>query len=268
MYQRDGKAGKCIPLLEAPVRIGRAGDNEVPLDDEDVSRRHALIELLEDGRHVIMDVDSINGTLVNDVDLTGRVALRNGDRVKVGKTIFKYVSESNIEAALNEQIYEITINDGLTRFFNKRYFLEALDREASRSRRHVRPLSMLFMDIDRFKRVNHLLGHHVADIALRATADAIRSCTRLEDTVARYGGEEMAALLPETKLPDAATVAKRIRAAVEATAVKFRQREFRVTVSVGCAELDVADSDPGSLIHRCELKLREAKRAGRNCVRW
>jgi diguanylate cyclase (GGDEF)-like protein len=268
MYQRDGEPGKCIKLLDAPVRIGRAADNEVSLDDEGVSRRHVRIERFGDGSHRIMDVDSTNGTLVNDVELTETVALRNGDRIKIGKTIFKYVSETDLEAAFHEQIYEINIKDDLTRFFNKRYFREELDREFSRSRRHDRPLSMLFMDIDHFKKVNDERGHYVADVALKATADAIRSCLRLEDMAARYGGEEMVALLPEAKLTDAAVVAERIRATVEGNTIQFRDQEFTVTISIGCAELDGRDTDPPTFVQRCDAKLYEAKRAGRNCVRW
>ena len=267
MYQRDGEPGKCIKLLDAPVRIGRADDNDVTLDDDGVSRRHVRIERFADGRHGIIDVGSTNGTLLNDAELTETVALRNGDRIKIGKTIFKYVSEADLEAAFHEQIYEITIKDALTRFFNKRYFLEELEREISRSMRHERPLSILFMDIDHFKQVNDQRGHTVADVALKLTADAIRSCLRLEDMVARYGGEEMIALLPEAKLSDAAIVAERIRAAVASNPVKFRDQEFTVTISIGCAEFDGRDADGAAFVHRCDAKLDEAKGAGRNCVR-
>jgi len=267
IYMRGGQPGKCFKLHDAPVRIGREHDNDIQLDDRGVSRRHARIERLDD-RLVLMDVGSTNGTILNGVELQGTAELKNGDQIKIGSTIFKYLSATDLEAALHEQIYENTIKDHLTQLFNKRHFEDVLGREVSRSRRHSRPLSLLMMDIDHFKRVNDEFGHHVGDIALRATAGAIRACVRTEDTVARFGGEEIVALLPETTLAQAIVVAEKIRAAVAQNLIAYRDDRFSVTVSIGCVEFDASDGDATSFIARSDAKVYEAKRNGRNRIRW
>ncbi len=267
IYRRSGPVGACIKLGSAPVRIGRGADNEIELDDEGVSRRHARLERM-DQRLVLMDVGSTNGTLLNGTELRGTAELRNGDHVKIGSTIFKYLSATDLEAALHEQIYANSITDNLTQLFNKRHFEDALAREFSRSRRYHRPLSLLLIDIDFFKRVNDTYGHHVGDIALRATADAIRSSLRSEDFLARFGGEEIVALLAETTLEQAIVVAETVRKAVRESVVVFRDQRFSVTVSIGCAEFDPADVSTDRFIERCDAKVYEAKRAGRDRVCW
>jgi diguanylate cyclase (GGDEF)-like protein len=249
------------------MRIGREANSEISLEHDGVSRRHARIEQLE-GRFFIMDASSTNGTLLNGAELDDMVELKNGDLIKVGPVILKYLSAADLEAALHEQIYQNTITDHRTHLYNERYFHDMLERECSRSRRHQRPLSALFMDIDYFKRVNDRHGHHVGDIALAATAGTIRSCLRTEDTVARYGGEEIVALLPETELAEAAWVGEKVRVAVEQNQIRFRDQVFSVTISIGCAVYEAHDTTPDDFVGRADAKVYEAKRGGRNCIRF
>jgi two-component system, cell cycle response regulator len=265
VYQRDGNAGKCIKLDDSTLRIGRDANNEIVLEDDGVSRRHARIER-RGNRTVIMDVGSTNGTLLNEVELVGIAELKTGDRIKIGATVFKYLSASDLEAALHEQIYASTITDELTGLKNKRHLKDELAREFSRARRYNRALSLLMIDIDHFKVVNDEHGHPVGDITLRAVGSAVLACLGVDDTAARYGGEEIVVLLPEARLEHAASVAEKIRSAVAALVVSFREARVQVTVSIGCAEYEHADNSEEEVLRRADQRVYAAKAAGRNLV--
>ncbi len=267
VYQRDGGAGRCIKLDRLPLRLGRDPDNELVLEDEGVSRRHARIEKRAD-RLVLMDVGSTNGTLLNDAELCGIAELRTGDRIKVGSTIFKYLTASDLEAALHEQIFSIATTDALTGLRNKRHLTDELAREFSRARRYNRTFSILMIDIDHFKHVNDHYGHQVGDITLRAVASHVMSCLHSDDLAARYGGEEFIVALLETRLQDAVAVAERIRQAVSELVVSYREARLQVTVSIGCAEYSHADENEVRLFERADKRMYAAKEAGRNRVEY
>src|SRR5262249_60428477 len=159
------------------------------------SPRHAKI--VNTGKAIMLgDLGSTNGTYVND-ELIEEVVLRDGDLIKIGRTIFKFLSGSNIENAYHEEIYRLTTIDGLTQIFNKRYFLETLEREISRASRYHRELSLILFDIDHFKQVNDTFGHLAGDSVLKQMAAVLKQNIRSEGIIARYGAEEMAVILPE-----------------------------------------------------------------------
>jgi len=208
--ERSAVLGLRHVLGSGPVRVGRMSDNDIVLDDEAVSRRHARIERRADG-WVVMDVGSRNGTLVNDRDISGVATLRHGDNLQIGRTIFKLFGGNLAEAAFFEEIYQLTITDNLTKVDNRRHFDEVLEREVWRARRHRRPLSLLMFDIDWFKRINDDHSHLMGDAVLRELAQFARSRIRRDDTIARYGGEEFVVLMPETALNNALFVAEELR---------------------------------------------------------
>jgi two-component system, cell cycle response regulator len=265
VYQRDGGAGRCIKLDHLPLRIGRDPNNELVLEDDGVSRRHARIEWRSD-RLVIMDVGSTNGTLLNDAELSGIVELSTGDRIQVGPTIFKYLSATDLEAALHEQIFSNATTDALTGLRSKRHLTDELGREFSRARRYNRTFSLLMIDIDHFKAINDDYGHQVGDITLRAVAGNVLSCLPSDSLAARYGGEEFVVLLLETKLEEAATIAESIRRAVAELTVSYREVSLGVTVSIGCAEYSLDDESELRLFERADQRMYAAKQAGRNAV--
>ena len=127
--------GKRFVLDKSPVRIGRGSDNEIVLEGDSVSRRHAHFEL-RGGRWFAIDDKSTNGTYVNEHQVP-EAELRTNDRIKIGPTIFKYLSGADAEAKYHEEIYKMTIVDGLTQIHNKRYLYEALEREITRARRQI-----------------------------------------------------------------------------------------------------------------------------------
>ena len=138
----------------------------------------------------VLDMQSTNGTYVNDKQsLPGDpIPMRDGDYVRVGNCIFRYLASGNVEADYHEEIYRLTIVDALTQIANVRYFNEFLEREVLRTVRHGRPLSLVLFDIDRFKAVNDNLGHLGGDFTLRELAACIKKVVRREDLFARYGG--------------------------------------------------------------------------------
>ncbi|BDU76478.1 GGDEF domain-containing protein [Mesoterricola sediminis] len=156
--------------------------------------------------------------------------------------------------------------DSLTGVGNRRHFARVLAREMGRSRRFRHPLSLLLLDIDHFKRVNDTCGHLAGDRVIRRVAEACREGSRESDSVARWGGEEFAVLLPESDADGAWARAERIREAVEALAVDVGPGPpVRCTVSVGVAAMrDGEDGD--AFVRRADEALYRAKAAGRNQV--
>jgi two-component system cell cycle response regulator len=252
--------------LEAPsLTLGRSNKCDIQIDQESVSRAHSKV--VNGGRSVrIRDLGSTNGTYVND-ELVEERNLVDGDLIKIGRTIFKFLSGGNIERAYHEEIYRLTTVDGLTQIFNKRYFSEALAREIARASRYRRELSMVMFDLDHFKDVNDTHGHLAGDAVLKTLALTIKSKIRTEDIFARYGGEEFAIILPEIDCHNAHQFAEKIRRIVETTEFRFEGTLIPVTISMGVATLDLEEPSSVALIKRADERLYEAKAAGRNCVR-
>ena len=237
-----------------------------PLADHSVSRKHAKIEPADDG-YLVSDNHSTNGTFVNDKQLDGPRLLKDGDYLRVGNCLYRYLAGGNIEAEYHEEIYRLTILDGLTQIHNTRYLDEFLSREVVRSQRHNRPLSVLALDIDKFKSINDSLGHLCGDFVLRELAGVVRGLVRQEDLFARSGGEEFVVVLVETTKEGAVQVAERLRQAVADHVFRFEAAPINLTVSIGLATTAGDPTvTPTDLRHEADQKLYEAKRTGRNRV--
>ena len=265
IYGQD--LGRKYDLKQEEIAIGRSPKSDICVDQESVSRDHALITNTSKGLR-IKDRGSTNGTFVNDVAVEADRdhELRNGDLVKIGRTIFKYIAGGNIEAAYHDEIYRLTTMDGLTQIHNRRYFDEQIDRELSRSRRYDRVLSLVLMDIDHFKQINDQHGHLAGDYVLKQLASAVRTRIRREDVFARYGGEEFAVILPEIDLKGARLFAEKVRQMVSRQHFTFDSQLISVTMSVGVATLKPAHREPADLVRVADEKLYEAKTNGRNRV--
>jgi diguanylate cyclase (GGDEF)-like protein len=256
--------GKRVQLGAAPFEIGRSSKNDLFIDQESISRHHARITF--DGANFwVADLESTNGTFVND-DVVHEQRLRDGDQVRVGRSILKFMTGENIEVHYHEEIYRLMTVDGLTQVYNRRYFNEALEREFNRSKRYDRALSLVAFDIDHFKRVNDTHGHLAGDNLLRQIVAAVKPRLRREDIFARTGGEEFGVLLPEVPLDGARATAEKVRRIVETTPLKVDHDAVPVTISLGCAMLGPADTTPDELYRRADERLYEAKQGGRNRV--
>jgi diguanylate cyclase (GGDEF)-like protein len=169
-------------------------------------------------------------------------------------------------SAKNELLERLALTDTLTTLPNRRAYEESLTTEISRALRQCKPLSLLYLDLDRFKEVNDLHGHAVGDETLDGFADLLRRHARRGDLAARIGGEEFALLLPHTTRSQAALVAERIRRALEATPVG-RTRQVPLTVSIGVAVFHGASVDDASgFVDAADQALYRAKSEGRNRI--
>lgn len=261
IYGQD--LGRRYQLLGDELTIGRGPENAVVLDLDNVSRRHARVAQSGDVFEV-EDLGSTNGTYVNDREVQ-REVLRNGDLIKIGGAILKFLQGGNVEALFHEEIYRMTIIDGLTQIHNKRYLLEFMDREMARGTRYGRPLSLILFDVDHFKQINDRHGHLAGDSVLKQLAALVGRHVRKEECFARYGGEEFAVLMPETDAARAHAFAEKIRRIVEETTFVYEDRRMEVTVSVGLSEMG-SHRDPSAFIRATDERLYAAKDGGRNRV--
>ncbi|MEM7608725.1 MAG: GGDEF domain-containing protein [Myxococcota bacterium] len=264
IYSSDARQfGKRHVLGPDAVMLGRGSENTIVLENDSVSRRHCRIE--RRGRqYVVVDLDSTNGTYVND-QLVTDYQLRRGDQVKVGDTILKFLSGSDMEAQYHETIYKMTIVDGLTGVNNKRFLMESLEKEIPRARRHQRPLALVMFDIDHFKSINDSFGHLAGDYVLKEMAQLVKSRLRPDDILGRYGGEEFAVILPETNASGGTHIAEELRQLVASHNFTFENERINVTISMGVAQLQ-DDWNVNDFVKQADERLYAAKRGGRNRV--
>jgi diguanylate cyclase (GGDEF)-like protein len=253
-------------LLERDtIVLGRGDDCDITVLDHSVSRRHARFDLDIDA-YLVTDLDSTNGTFVNDTPAK-ETPLVDGDYLRVGNILYRFLAGGNVEAEYHEELYRLAIHDALTGLYNKRYLMDYLQREIDRSTRYGRPLALILFDIDHFKAINDSMGHLAGDVTLRELADRLRSKICKDDLLARYGGEEFAAVLTEADRATAAELAEQLRRTVEDLPFTFEGRPHQVTISLGVASIDGDEVlTPQALIQRADECLYRAKREGRNRV--
>ncbi len=263
IYPPGPYMGRRYALEGAQLVVGREGTNDLAIEADSVSRRHARLVREAEG-WVVEDLGSTNGTFVNDLAVRRR-SLRDGDLIRFGAAVAKFLSGDNVEASYHEEIYRLTITDALTGAHNKRYLNDFVERELAAAIRYALALSLVMFDLDHFKRVNDQHGHLAGDAVLREVGRRIRPRMRREDLFARYGGEEFACVLVKTPGHGAACFAESLRQMIEAEAVRHGETSIPVTVSLGVAEL-WPQVTPSELIALADARLYEAKRQGRNRV--
>ncbi len=262
-----GVSGSLIPLNFRRVTLGREQTCTIELNDEFMSRTHAILELTDLG-YMLTDNHSRNGTFVNDQRITSHL-LRPGDQIRVGNHIFKFLSADHVEALYHEAVYEMMTVDALTGIYNRRYFEDAFRREVLRSQRHGRSLALLMFDIDLFKSVNDEHGHLVGDEILKALCTRIRTRIRGDEIVARVGGEEFAIVLAETTKDNARKIAQTLCDLIAANPLLPRYPDLRVTISIGGTFTHGLEAiSEQDMIARADQQMYMAKAAGRNCVRY
>ena len=157
-------------------------------------------------------------------------------------------------------------SDPLTGVGNRRFFMDAGKHEYYRSLRYSQPLGVLMFDIDFFKKINDTHGHDAGDEALCSISKVVTDTLRDSDVSARIGGEEFAAVLPNSDIAGANVLAERLRENMESNVVPWNDIEIRFTVSIGVAVLREGDEGIEDLLNRADQHLYRAKQDGRNCV--
>ncbi len=257
--------GKMMKLDKNEFVMGRAPDTQLQVEDDGISRKHCKINMAPNGHFQLVDLGSTNGTYLNGIQVNV-ATLQDGDKIQIGaNTVVKFSIQDQLEEQYQRSIYESATRDGLTRIFNKKYFLDTLRKEFAYCLRHRVPLSLVMFDIDHFKKINDTWGHPAGDYVLQRVSAKVNETVRQEDLFARYGGEEFALMLRESPSDKAVRAAERCRRAIDGAEFVFNGTPIRVTISLGVAT--VLDSDfaqPEDLIAAADKYLYRAKKGGRN----
>ncbi len=163
---------------------------------------------------------------------------------------------------IEKEILYLNTHDYLTGCYNRAFFDKRAEEELERSIRYHKPVSLLMLDLDFFKKINDTYGHMAGDRVLKKVAETINGILRSSDILARFGGEEFIVLIPETTIDRAVNVAKKIRTAIENTVHPMTEK---ITASIGVVEFK-ADESLDDLYRRVDQQLYRAKSSGRNCV--
>lgn len=185
------------------------------------------------------------------------------------KNLEEKVRERTADLELrSKQLEELAVKDTLTGVYNRRYFNAKLQKELRRAHRYGSPLSLIYLDIDYFKKYNDTNGHSVGDILLTQFATILQDTVRGSDVVARLGGEEFCVILPNTTIEQAAITAEKLRSAVETGDFpnKKAQPDGKVTCSLGVSEFPRFAGDAETLVRSADDALYKAKQTGRNKV--
>jgi diguanylate cyclase (GGDEF)-like protein len=250
--------------------IGRNDDCDVILNNPEISRLHAHLELHPDGSVHIRDEGSVNGTFVNNYRVEEE-ALHSDDKVQFGPyVLLKLVFQDEEELHHYQQLHARATTDHLTALMNRRSFFQALQREWSYAKRHLKQLALIMLDIDLFKHVNDTYGHMRGDEVLVEFSNRVKNQTRVEDYIARLGGEEFAVLLRETDLQGAMIVAQRVRKAIADTPFNLSTGEsVTITVSGGVTSYgprELHQQSTEDFVADADAQLYQAKESGRDRV--
>lgn len=265
---RGTPQGHRFFITQDAMVIGRDHEADISVMDQSISRKHARV--IKDGNKVrISDTGSQNGTFVNNKKLApGQdLELAKEDMIKLGNTIFKFLPAGELEILFYGNLGSAAHVDPLTKIYNKRYLTEALDAEFKRAKALHTDFSIIFFDLDFFRKINETYGHDGGDFALRELAALVRtSSLRPKDVFARYGGEEFVLLLGNTNAKTATEIAERIRVAVETHAFIYEGKRIQLTLSLGVAEMTPDMESPQTLIKSADKALYQSKNSGRNRV--
>jgi diguanylate cyclase (GGDEF)-like protein len=242
------------PALRAPVDVLTAAESS--------ARTRGTLASVRAGRHAAI-AHPLGPTQSLSVARRGR-PFSAEERALLG-----YLAQQTAVAmenlALHDALREQATRDELTGLSNHRRFQQALAHETAVANRTGGPLALAIIDLDDFKAVNDSHGHLQGDLVLKSVAAVLRNISRVSDEPARYGGEELAVILPSTDLDGAYTVAEAIRTAIEQLKIELPNGgSLSVTVSIGVSALEGGVTDPASLIDAADVALYEAKREGKN----
>jgi diguanylate cyclase (GGDEF)-like protein len=266
---RGTPQGHRFFITEDQMTIGRDPSADLCVADQSISRKHARVTRTEHGV-TLEDLGSSNGTSVNGKRLEAGnvVTLAKEDLVKLGNSIVKYLPAGEIEIVFYGNLNQAANTDPMTKCFNKGYFLEAIEAEFKRAKALSTPLSLIFFDLDHFKKVNDTYGHDGGDYVLKEFSNLVRSLGVIQqkDIFARYGGEEFCLLLPSTVLQDAEKTAELIRGKIQGHPFTYEGKRIPVTSSLGVSELRSDMENASDLIKSSDKALYESKQGGRNRV--
>jgi diguanylate cyclase (GGDEF)-like protein len=256
--------GQVFRLRPGRQIIGRRPECDIRVRERAVSGIHAEVIRVREAV-TINDLASTNGTMLNGMRIRNPVPLVQGNLLKLGNCVFKFV-DSLLEVEFTESLHQKGITDQLTGAFNQSYLLARLGFVIDTTA-ETRPVSVITFDFDNFKQVNDQYGHAAGDHILRVTCALItESFVRSADLFARMGGEEFAIVLPDTRVELAAEIAEHLRRTLEETAFEYEGLSIRLTASFGVSTGTSPVENAEFLLARADELLYRSKREGRNRV--
>jgi two-component system cell cycle response regulator len=268
MVLTGASAGQLVTVDGAAVLIGRAADANLIVDEAGVSSHHARVGCTAEGGFYVQDLESENGTFVGShrIDVA---SLSEGDRIQLGPHLrMRFAMLDATEESLHRRLYESSVRDPLTQVFNRRYLADRLVAEIAHARRTKEEVAILMADLDRLKQVNDRFGHLAGDRALCLVASCLRGVIRVEDVLARYGGDEFVILARETDRAEATLLAERIQRAIETLPMGAAgSQRVGMTMSVGVAsllEVEPTDEPALALLALADERMYQAKRSREN----
>jgi diguanylate cyclase (GGDEF)-like protein len=296
----EAETGRALPIDARRMHSARVGEGSPELDAAlEAAERKAFVvgdgigsdwiaslegsEDVHTHRPVRVETDGVHSLAAQLVARLGRGgALEQVGVVSIARRgkafdeteieLFSYLTGQAAVSIENVDLHEIVqmqaVTDELTGLFNLRHFHDTLDGEVERSRRFGTDVGLAMLDLDDFKQINDTYGHQQGDLVLLEVGRVLRSLSRDIDEPARYGGEEMAVILPQTDLNGAELLAERMRTAIEALRINRLDGEgtLKVTASFGVASLPTCATEKDGLIAEADAALYRAKRAGKNRV--
>lgn len=260
-----GPQNGTLFILDQPeITIGRGRANQIYLNDEGLSRRHARISRRADGFY-LEDLHSKNGTFCQRQRVREPRRLIDGDRITMGaNTVLRFTLQDSLEREASRQTVELTIRDPLTQLLNRRHLEDRLRGEFAYASRHGTRLHVLMVDLDHFKEVNDEHGHQAGDKVLRAVAAALERTLRVEDVIGRYGGEEFLVVARGIDTVGIEALADRLRKVIEDLDVHWESKTLKITASIGVATVSTELDTPEKLVAAADEAMYRAKGEGRN----
>jgi two-component system, cell cycle response regulator len=280
---RGSEVGQLRYVDAGGATVGRDEASKLRFSDPTVSRRHARLTL-HDNAFQLVDLDSANGTFVDEARVDGTIRLPSSCRLRFGpRTVVQFSAVDEMGSQAFERLRRALFMDPLTGSGNRTFLDLRMREEISFGRRHGQTIAVLLADLDHFKRINDRFGHVIGDRFLKRVGQILADCVRTEDSVYRYGGEEFCVLVRGIGLAGLIRMAERIRVAIEAFELPVADEVANLTVSLGIASLVPGEDEPegstlamdmdeepadvaSQLIRRADAALYLAKGRGRNCI--
>ena len=262
-----GPIGTEYPLTETETVIGRGHAANISIENQRVSRRHALVTIDERGNTMVEDLGSSNGTSVNGIRIQ-RQELKDGDKIQIGyHCILKFSRQDELEQNCRQELAKSHLEDAITGAYTKKYLLDKLDGEYAHVKRHGGTLILLMFEIDHFKKINSTHGQPVTDGILKELTCVTNSMLRANDTLARYDDAQFALLVRGVGDEGAVVLAQRIRRTIKDHKFLVEGTQIPITVSLGVASLSDKVKKAATLIKLAGDYLKKAqKKGGANSV--
>lgn len=257
------RMGESFPLNDGRTSIGRGLHADVRVNDEGISRAHAMIERV-DNTYVLSDAGSTNGTFANGQRVERQV-LKEGDKIQIGaSSVLRFTFSDDSDDDTQNRLYESALRDRLTGIFNHGYFSNRLESDVAFALRHGKPLSLVRFDIDDYKATCEAHGQTAGEELVREIAKRVEGTTRSEDIFARYGTSAFVIICRDVDALRASRAAGRILEIIENAPVQGKDfPELRARASVGVSDLTML-RQPGAqaLIDAANVALEVSQKGG------